>query len=718
MHNARPDYPGGVAHVNDAMSQGNPADSPAFTLELPGVTWWSDDALRDHPFPDLQWLIPSELPVGYTVILGAPKTGKTALILPIAHRLAGSGMRVLYLKLDDSLRRMRGRTIMANPKPAGHEGPWGYADLFYLDGWRPRNAYEAFGQLGFWLGWAAGQGHPFDVVIVDTYGRFVGRRPQGDVFGFDYEVGERFKQLCEVHSVSVMVTHHTRKGAGAEEDWLDVVSGSAGITAAADAIWYITRTRGGRDGILRITGNDMEEIEKPVVLGSDMVWRFNDAISPGQGRHTGTPRLVLDHLHRVAEDSARGIAEALGAQQNTVHVALQRLAADGLVEVARRGRDQFWSLTLVPDNQVGSGPRNGAAPPSESGGPAPAPARPDSVPAPVPSGPAPTSDPSPPDPIPGGEATPLYSGSSRATSKMIECLTVNPDGSKRRLYPAFTLEPWVKELAPYDAMCLGGKSNQWNLWPASRPAGLVMRVDRKAAYWSSSAWMCPNVLTRRGPMTMEEVAHEKWAGIFQIATTPWVHRHLPSPYGAERPRARELVTRATLNRLSALARQGHMEMPRILMGAVGRGTERLMDGWMDWCLAERRRAAGDPELAQLIKDDQNLAIGNLRVIGQHADGSQKSPGPVDRWDWQYAFISHHYAMVHLWALRALMAGEPLIGLGNTDELVFLIPDGAGPDWRPASMVKLFEKHYVAVKGIEDAGEWWDRGGRGFKDGGK
>lgn len=295
MYNEPKAYPGGVAHVNDAMNQPIREDAPVFTLEIPGVTWWSDDALRDHPFPDLQWLIPSELPVGYTVILGAPKTGKTALILPIAHRLAGSGMRVLYLKLDDSLRRMRGRTIMANPKPAGHEGPWGYTELLYLDGWRPRNAYEAFGQLGFWLGSAAAQGKPFDVVLVDTYGRFVGRRPQGDVFGFDYEVGERFKQLCEDHKVSLMVTHHTRKGAGAEEDWLDVVSGSAGITAAADAIWYITRTRGGRDGILRITGNDMEELEKPVKLGADMVWRFNDTISPGQGRHTGTPRLVLDH---------------------------------------------------------------------------------------------------------------------------------------------------------------------------------------------------------------------------------------------------------------------------------------------------------------------------------------------------------------------------------------------------------------------------------------
>lgn len=673
-----------------------------FGFQVPGVSWWNDVALRDHVFPELQWLIPDELPVGYTVILGAPKTGKTALILPLAHRLAKSGMRVLYLKMDDSLRRMRGRTIMANPKPAELEGPYGFAELWYVDGWRPRTAAEAFGQLDFWLNVSKQQGKQFDAIMVDTYGRFVGRRPPGDVFGFDYEMGERFKVLCERYECSIMATHHTRKGAGAEEDWLDVVSGSAGITAAADAIWYITRTRGGRDGVLRIAGNDMEEIERAVILGSDMVWRFNETLSPAQARHSGTPRAVLDFLMVEAEATTGEIVEQTLASANNVHVSLQRLQNEGLVSCKRDGKRMIWSLTLVADNRVGSEPvpepaatTFDAAQDTRSvsaavGSP--------ELPRPVPSIPAAA-------PI-QGEAAPLLAGSSRATSKMMELV------GDSRLHAAFHLAPEIKELIPYDVMCLGGKSNQWTLFPHRCPEGLVFRFDRRAAYWQSSPWLTPNILTRRGPMTYEEVQRERLAGVFQIATTPWRDRNLPSPYGAEAPRAREFVTRPTLNRLFQLARANMIEMPRILMSLSGRGSERLLDSWMDWCLAERRAHRDDPEMLKLVKADQNLAIGNLRIVTNRPDGTPKSPGPIDRWDWQYAIISQHYAMMNLYAIRSLTAAEPLIAMGNTDELVYVMPEGTPETWVPKTLEKLFEKNAIGLKGVEPAAGWFERGGKG------
>lgn len=680
------------------MNNTQTTDSP-FTFKVPGVEWVSDIELREIVFPELQWLIPDELPVGYTVILGAPKTGKTALVLPLAHRFARAGMRVLYLKMDDSLRRMRGRTIMANPKPVEVDGPYGFADLWFVDGWRPRSPQEAFGQLNWWLKGSAENGKPFHAVIVDTYGRFVGRRPPGDVFGFDYQMGEHFKELCERHTLSILTTHHTRKGAGAEEDWLDVVSGSAGITAAADAIWYITRTRGGRDGILRIAGNDMEEIEKAVILGQDMVWRFNDTISPGQARHSGTPRAVLDFLHQETAATAGDIVEHTVAPANTVHQALQRLSAEGLITCAREGKHTYWSLTATPDNQVGSDPvpDAAAATSSASQDPSTAPAAGGSPELPLP---ALSSAPA--------AAEPLVAGSSAATSKMMEVC------GDSRLYAAFHLAQAVKDMMPWDAMCLGGKSNQWLMFPSRCPeAGwLVFRFDRKAAYWQSSPWLTPNILTRQGPMTFEEIQKDKLAGVFQIATTPWKHPNLPSPYGAVEPRARELVTRPTLNRLHALHKANLMDMPNVLMSMSGKGTERMLDPWLNWCLAERRAARQDPELLALIKADQNLAIGNLRIVGTRPDGTPKPKGPIDRPDWQYAIISQHYAMMNLYAIRSLTAGEPLVAAGNTDELVYLMPGDTPHDWVPASLERLFEKNSIGLKGVEPAVGWFERGGRG------
>lgn len=666
--------------------------------EVPGVTWIEDPELVATIYPETPWLIEGELPVGFTLVLGAPKVGKTALVLPLAHRLVRKGLRVLYVMLDDSLRRMRGRTIMANPKRDRLSGLW------YVSGWNPRNPIDAFHQMRIWLKAAAAAGKAFGAVVVDTYGRLIGRRPPGDVFGFDYDMGQQFKNICEECDTSMIVTHHTRKGTGQEEDWLDAVSGSAGMTASTDAIWYITRTRGTREGLLRGTGNDVQDFEKPVILGSDMVWRFNDKVTPAQARHSGVPRAVLDLLLREGGMTAPAMCKAIGANDNTMHSALQRLAAEGLLELLRVGRDQVWSLTAVEDNRIPS-ENDASRDASQDPGPPPAPgvlpAEPPQV-APLWSEPVDVEGPPAPAGVPCDDAVvPVTAGTSRATSKLVEVLT------NSRLHPLFKLEQTVKDAIDYDWMCLGGAGNQWNLWPARDPGGLVFRFDRKAAYFASHPWLVPNVLTKRGPMDWEQVKGEHLAGVFQIQTTPWQHRNLPSPYGQERPRKREMVTRATLNRMATLVRMGLMEMPTILSGWVGRGSENLLNDWLDWCLAQRRTAYSDVEMAAARKADQNLALGSLRIVKEG-----KRPGVVDRPDWQYAIISHHYAMMNHYAVKSLLAGEPLVAQGNTDELVYAMPAGTDPGWVPETLKPLMVRRQFALKAVESSAGWFEASGRG------
>jgi AAA domain-containing protein len=679
----------------DAMNE----ESRDSVFEVPGVVWISDPALREMWFPELLWLIPNELPIGYTLIIGAPKVGKTALILPLAQRLAGEGKRVLYIKLDDSLRRMKTRTIMAAPRAV-------LPTLWYLDGWQPRTRDEAFYQLGAWIAQLLMDGQGLDAVFIDTYGRFIGERTGRDVFSADYSAGAMFKHICEQHNTSLIVTHHARKAGGDSEDWLDMVSGSAGMAASADSIWYITRTRGGRDGTLHITGNDMEESEKPVVLGPDMVWRWNNTITAAQARHSGVPRAVLDFLMKEPEASASRIVAFLGAPANTVHVALQRLGSEGLLEWKRAGKDCIWSLTVCADNRVQSDP---AGPPSfASGEAAPAGSRasvpPETAPAP---GRHAAADPA--------EVVPVRAGSGQTTSKLVEFLS----SDDKRLYPLFKLDDEIKKAIPWDRMCLGGKGNQFGLFPSGPPDdGLVFRFDRKAAYWSSEPWVVPNVLTRSGPKTWDEIKGERLAGVFEIIPTPWVHKNMPSPYGLNKPRSRELVTRSTLNRLRMLSTMvpgktlGLMEFPKILSGYTGRGTENLFTEWQNWCLLQRREAAHDEELLAYVKDDQNLAIGSMRIVGQNEDGSPKSPGVIDRWDWQYGFISHHYAMLNHYAIRSQIAGEPLIAMGNTDELVYWMPHGTPRDWVPQTLKPMMERRQFALKAVESAHVWFEAGGRG------
>lgn len=717
--------------------------------KIPGVLWVSDPQLRDMQFPDPEYLIVGELPCGYTLVMGAPKTGKTALVLPIGQKLVRAGYRVLYLLLDDSLRRIRSRSMMADPPSPTFQPLDG---LWYVSGWNPAGAQQAFLQLRAWLTRCAEAGNGFDVVIVDTYGRFAGRKPPGvDVFGHDYSIGQMFKSMCEEHHVSVIVNHHTRKGTGNDDDWLDMMSGSAGMAAAADAIWYIVRTRGARTGLLRITGNDMEELEKPVLLGDDMVWRADHTITPGQARHSGTMRTVLDYMHAESQATAKSIAEETGASQNTVHQTLQRLASEGLVAFG----NGCWELTGHQDNRlpedtepqipakrastlasdhVGSqqpGGRAGGAESLDGDGRSPsgaqgaphalAAAPPALPPMPEPEAPQvpaqrqPQHDAEPGEPWCDDSVAPLPSGEG-AIGMMIETL------KKRRLVTAFRLAPEVKTLIPdYDSMMLGWRPNQWQLFPHRKPEGRVVVFDRRAAFFSSKCWLALQTLTRTGPMDFEQVLKEKRSGVFEIAPAMWPHPNLPSPYGMRRPPQRLKVTRSFVNRLFRLAELEMMDPPQIISTLSGRGSENILTEWQNWCLAQRRECAHDPDLAALRKADQNKAIGSLRVTTEG-----KKPGPVDRPDWQYEIHTVHGMMMHHFGMECMLKGDPLIGIGNTDELVFLLPEGEDPEtWVPAGLAPAVEASKFSRKRIgwapgdpprqpsvmwREAGEWFEAGG--------
>jgi hypothetical protein len=713
---------------------------------LPGVTWINDAQLRETAFPETQYLILGMLPCGYTVVIGAPKTGKTALALPIAQRLTLAGYRVLYLVLDDTLGRMKTRSIMALPATDPTYSPM--TGLWYLNGWQPKSKDQAFTQLRSWLERWRENGKPFDLVIVDTYGRFAGRKPPGvDIFSYDYSIGTEFKALHADYGASTMLNHHTRKHNSDDVDWLDMVSGSAGMTAAADAIWYIERTRGTRSGILRITGNDMEEMERAVLLGPDMVWRGDNTVTPGQARHSGVMRAVLDYMMGESQTTAKSLAEEIGASQNNVHQCLQRLAAEGLVAFGNR----VWELTGHSDNRIiteelmvippkasvqqqapeirsaqpggsvggASGPLGVGADvrPVEpvAGAPAVLPPQPAPEAPTVPSQRQPHHDAEPGEPWCDDAVAPVPYGEG-AIGMMIETL------KKRRLVTAFRLAPEVKSLIPdYDSMMLGWRPNQWQLFPHRKPEGRVVVFDRRAAFFSSKCWLALQTLTRTGPMDFEQVLKEKRSGIFEIAPAMWPHPNLPSPYGMRRPPQRLKVTRSFVNRLFRLAELQMMDPPQIISTLSGRGSENILTEWQNWCLAQRRECAHDPDLAAIRKADQNKAIGSLRVTTEG-----KKPGPVDRPDWQYEIHTVHGMMMHYFGMECMLKGDPLIAIGNTDELVFLLPEGEDPEtWVPAGLAPAVETSKFSRKRIgwapgdaprqpsvmwRDAGEWFDCGG--------
>lgn len=310
-------------------------------------------------------------------------------------------------------------------------------------------------------------------------------------------------------------------------------------------------------------------------------------------------------------------------------------------------------------------------------------------------------------PAPELEAEPVPEiGGNPAVDKLIELVKTSP------LYAVRRLAPEMRAQLGYERVCLGGRPNHYQLVPEQAPAfKRVLILDRRAAYFQSCvAWATPNVLHREGDLDYGDVVRRGLAGMFEILYTPWESETHPDPVGDVFKRgARLLVPRPTLDRIMDSVRAGFRVEPEIMYGLCGKGSERgPLYHFGRYCLDMRRDVAGDARA--LVKEQQNVAFGTLRIADP-----DKQPGPVDRPDWQYAVIGHHYAQINRYVSRALDVGDPVIAAGNTDEIVFGVPDGVDAwmsesgqydGWLPESMRKMIETNRFSVKALRKGDEWF------------
>lgn len=195
------------------------------------------------------------IPRGLTVFAGKPKMGKSWLILATALAIANDGYALgkikvqageaLYLGLEDSERRLQDRL-----KVFGEEIP----KTLHLGISLPRMDEGGLDFLSSWLE----QHSDARLVVIDTLARVRPRRVKGgDIYEEDASVGSELQALALHHNIALVMVHHLRKAMA--DDPLDAVSGSTGLTGAADAVLVLMRPRGQKDAVLHITGRDIEE---------------------------------------------------------------------------------------------------------------------------------------------------------------------------------------------------------------------------------------------------------------------------------------------------------------------------------------------------------------------------------------------------------------------------------------------------------------------------
>ncbi|MGH3342631.1 MAG: AAA family ATPase [Carbonactinosporaceae bacterium] len=334
------------------------ARSPGAARREPGrlPTAFTADELMAMNFPEPRWAVPGILAEGVNLLAGPPKVGKSWLALGLGLDIAHGGRAfgaipteggpVLYLALEDTPRRLQtrvGKILAGRPAPPNLTLATACPTL-------PQGGADA---IGNWLG-----RHPdARMVVIDVFANMRGQPPPGaSAYEGDYTAVTRAKQLADDHGVAVVLVHHVRKAGS--DDFLTEVSGTNGLAGAADATLVLKRPRGQADGVLHVTGRDVEETEYALAFQPTTgTWNLLDGPA---AEHTlpDTRATILRCIRERPELTPKGIADLTGVSYETVKQTCSRMARDGQLKRDQAGRysalatdehDTPGSVTAVTD---------------------------------------------------------------------------------------------------------------------------------------------------------------------------------------------------------------------------------------------------------------------------------------------------------------------------------------------------------------------------------
>jgi len=221
----------------------------------------------------MEWVIPSLLPVGLTLLAGPEKVGKSFISLDVAFGVAAGGRalsslpcpqgRVLYMALEDHVQRIDERLKMTGVP----EAEWPMEALSLVTSSESEGIAHLSPVMDQWYE----EGPNAKLVILDTLNAYR-----------SISMGtERGKQLARMSvtqaetallrpiqswalekRLSVLVIHHTNKGKNEEgSDPFEAISGSRALNAVCDQAMLFRGQRGTAEGELVITGRDIPDAE-------------------------------------------------------------------------------------------------------------------------------------------------------------------------------------------------------------------------------------------------------------------------------------------------------------------------------------------------------------------------------------------------------------------------------------------------------------------------
>jgi len=298
------------------------------------------------------WIIRDLLPTGLCILAGHPKVGKSWLAHSFALDIALGRRTIdvfecnkgstLSLPLEDSLGRYQHRTRI-------------------LDGTQAHGAISCIawprmgdGCIEHMEDWILSVEDP-RLIVIDTLTKIrpKGMRRDEGVYEKDYSDMAELQNLAQKHNVAIMIIHHLRKAES--DDPLGKISGSIGITGAADTILTIDRPdRMKREAVLYVSGRDISDSKHRIWWDEDRcLWRWAgfEGISSQNAQ--------LDIAKAMAQTdrpvTAQEIAKMIHLSKQMVHTHLNVMVDSGSVEKSVMGRGRYVLAPGQKDDLIKGG---------------------------------------------------------------------------------------------------------------------------------------------------------------------------------------------------------------------------------------------------------------------------------------------------------------------------------------------------------------------------
>jgi hypothetical protein len=293
--------------------------------------------LQSMTFPPVRHILPGYISEGATIIAGKPKIGKSWLTLDLclaatADRFTLGTLKptqgdVLYLALEDNNRRLKRR--MAKLWPSA-EARWPERLALVTD-WSRADE----GGLDDIEEWCNSVADPA-LLVIDTLEKF---RPvqkgNSPAYSADYSAVTGLQKIAGKHRIAVVINHHVRKMEA--DDPFDTVSGTLGLTGAADTIIVLKRSAG--TVTLHARGRDIEEVETAIQFERTTCrWTILGAASEVTVSRERTAVLAA-----LAEADGEGLsvseimAHTGRTSRGAMDVLLFEMRKDGLIDRPKRG---------------------------------------------------------------------------------------------------------------------------------------------------------------------------------------------------------------------------------------------------------------------------------------------------------------------------------------------------------------------------------------------